>query len=86
MHFAAQGDTVVGRVKTYIQEHLSEEINRANVAKGFFLNPDYLARLFKKETGQTLGKLFAGAAYFRSEEAAVPAGAAGWRNCPKSGV
>ena len=55
MHFAAQGDTVVGRVKTYIQEHLGEEINRANVAKGFFLNPDYLARLFKKETGQTLG-------------------------------
>ena len=25
-------------MKTYIQEHLGEEINRANVAKGFFLN------------------------------------------------
>ncbi len=55
MHFAAQTDTVVGRVKSYVQEHLSEEVNRTNVAKQFFLNPDYLARLFKKETGQTLG-------------------------------
>lgn len=55
IHFIAQADTVIGRVKAYVREHLSEEINRANVAKQFFLNPDYLARLFKKETGQTLG-------------------------------
>lgn len=55
MRFAAQTDTVVGRVKSYVQEHLSEDVNRTNVAKQFFLNPDYLARLFKKETGQTLG-------------------------------
>ncbi|WP_322169151.1 helix-turn-helix domain-containing protein [Acutalibacter caecimuris] len=55
IHFTSQAGTMVGRIKSYVQEHLSEDINRANVAKQFFLNPDYLARLFKKETGQTLG-------------------------------
>ncbi|MCI8624489.1 MAG: helix-turn-helix domain-containing protein [Provencibacterium sp.] len=55
MRFAAQADSVVGRVKSYVQDHLGEEVNRAAIAARFFLNPDYLARLFKKETGQTLG-------------------------------
>ena len=63
MRFAAQTDTVVGRVKSYVQEHLSEDVNRTNVAKQFFLNPDYLARLFKKETGQTLGSYLQAVSY-----------------------
>ncbi|EOH97675.1 response regulator transcription factor [Enterococcus pallens] len=38
----------------YIDRHYTEEINRKTLAEHFFLSPDYLARLFKKETGDTL--------------------------------
>ena len=55
LRFATRADTVIERVKSYVQGHLNEDVNRANIARQFFLNPDYLARLFKKETGQTLG-------------------------------
>ncbi len=52
---AHQGQSVVGQVKGYIKSHYNEEITRATMASLVFLNPDYLARLFKKETGQSLG-------------------------------
>lgn len=52
---AEQSQSVVGRVKEYIHAHLSEEITRTGMAQLVFLNSDYLARIFKKETGQSLG-------------------------------
>lgn len=39
---------------SYIEEHLSEELNREDIASHVYLNPAYLSRLFKKETGQSL--------------------------------
>ena len=47
--------SIVGRVKDYINAHFSEDITRSSMARVVFLNPDYLARIFKKETGQSLG-------------------------------
>lgn len=55
MSFTSESQSVVGRVKEYINSHLSEEITRNSMAKIVYLNSDYLARLFKKETGQSLG-------------------------------
>ena len=55
MNFTSESQSVVGRVKEYINSHLSEEITRNSMAKIVYLNSDYLARLFKKETGQSLG-------------------------------
>ena len=51
----SKSQSVVGRVKEYINSHLSEEITRTNMANMVYLNSDYLARLFKKETNQSLG-------------------------------
>ncbi|CAN7744249.1 response regulator transcription factor [Paenibacillus sp. LjRoot56] len=43
---------MVEAVKQYIAEHLSEsELSREEIANHAFLNPDYLSRVFKKETG-----------------------------------
>ncbi len=38
----------------YIEEHLGEELSREDIANHVYLNPAYLSRLFKKETGQSL--------------------------------
>lgn len=55
INFTQESQSVVGQVKQYINTHLGEEINRTAIASHVFLNPDYLARLFKKETGQSIG-------------------------------
>lgn len=54
MEFADKSQSVVDKMKEYINAHYSEEINRNSLAGIVFLNPDYLARLFKKETGQSI--------------------------------
>lgn len=38
----------------YIAEHLENELRRDELAEAVHLNPDYMARLFKKETGINL--------------------------------
>lgn len=47
--------SVVGRVKDYVDHHFNEDISRNSIARTVFLNPDYLARVFKRETGMSLG-------------------------------
>lgn len=39
------------KAKKYIAQHISEEISRKEVADHVYLNPDYLSKLLKKETG-----------------------------------
>lgn len=51
-----QSQSAVGRVREYIGSHLSEKITRTSMAKLVYLNSDYLARVFKKETGVSLGE------------------------------
>ncbi|MEC0171481.1 response regulator transcription factor [Paenibacillus graminis] len=46
--------SVIERSIRYIQQNVEEEISRASVADYVGLNPTYLSRLFKKETGQNL--------------------------------
>lgn len=43
--------TVVERVIAYIDLHKDRELTREEIASHVFLNPDYLTRIFKKETG-----------------------------------
>lgn len=45
---------VVEEVIRYINENLDREIQRQDLADHVYLHPDYLNRLFKKETGKTL--------------------------------
>ncbi|MEK3914259.1 response regulator [Paenibacillus sp. FSL H7-0331] len=42
------------KVKRYIEENLHEELSRESIASQVYLNPAYMARLFKKESGMSL--------------------------------
>lgn len=44
----------VNEVKRYILEHIHEDIHIEDIANEVFLNKNYLMRLFKKETGNSI--------------------------------
>lgn len=45
----------VNRIIAYIQEHIHESISVSDVAKHFYLNPDYVSRLFKNHVHVSVG-------------------------------
>lgn len=45
---------VVGKVQRYMHDHMHDEFSRELVAKQVYLNPAYLSRMFRKETGFSL--------------------------------
>ena len=51
---ASDQKAVVDKVRRYIGEHLENELRRDELAEYVHLNPDYLTRIFKKETGCTI--------------------------------
>ena len=55
IRFINQEKTVVDTIKDYIEEHLDEDLTREDFAALVFLNADYLAKLFKQETGFSIG-------------------------------
>jgi two-component system response regulator YesN len=59
--FAEQPTTVAEEIKQYIHSHYGEDLTRLSLAEVFYLHPDYLARIFKKETGVSLGTYVIGA-------------------------
>lgn len=50
----AKALSVVEKVKEYIDGNYGQEITRNDIAEQVYLNPDYLSRLFKKETGMSI--------------------------------
>lgn len=50
-----QSTSVAEKVKRYIDENTDQEITRESLAEMVYLNPDYLARIFKKEVGEPIG-------------------------------
>lgn len=49
-----QTSTIVAKAKQYILQHYAEDINRNDVASSVYLTPNYLSKLFNKETGLTI--------------------------------
>ncbi|MBB6633391.1 response regulator [Cohnella thailandensis] len=49
-----QSHSVVEKACRYIDAHLDRELSREALAAQFYLNPDYMDRLFKKETGKSM--------------------------------
>ncbi|MBQ7994199.1 MAG: response regulator [Solobacterium sp.] len=45
---------VTGRIREYIDLHISEKITRDQLADVVYLHPDYLAKIFKEETGMKI--------------------------------
>ena len=57
--YASQNDgdnssSVALTIQNYIQEHLSDNIRKEDLAELMHLNEDYLTRIFKKETGMSI--------------------------------
>lgn len=47
-------ETVVEKIKRYIALHIDEELSRQYIADYIGLSPDYIVKLFKKETGLSI--------------------------------
>lgn len=47
-------EKIVQIVKTFISHNLDQDMTREMIADQVFLHPDYLTRIFKKETGYVL--------------------------------
>lgn len=47
-------DSLVGKARKYIDEHLSEDISRESIAAYVALSENYLSKIFKKETGYSI--------------------------------
>lgn len=47
-------DTIISRIKEYINENYGESITLQDIADKFYLNPSYLSRSFKKAEGKNL--------------------------------
>lgn len=47
-------DRIVGQVQLHVRQHLSEDLKVSTLGQLFFLSPNHLSYLFKKETGYTL--------------------------------
>jgi two-component system response regulator YesN len=55
LHLPQEKGSVVDIVKKYINDHLGEQrLSREDIANFVYLNPDYLTRLFKKQTGLSI--------------------------------
>lgn len=53
--FVAQPKSITEEIKQYIHTHYGDDLTRNDLAEIVYLNPDYLARIFKRETGVSLG-------------------------------
>lgn len=51
---ASRKNCMVSQVKQYIAEHIGEDLSRDLLAGIVYLNPNYLSRLFRNETGKSL--------------------------------
>ncbi|MCC8102761.1 MAG: helix-turn-helix transcriptional regulator, partial [Clostridiales bacterium] len=47
--------SVTEAVKTYVKEHIRENLSREIVANALYMNVDYLGKIYKRETGQSIG-------------------------------
>jgi two-component system, response regulator YesN len=54
VRFSASQKSVASIICDYIDAHYAEDINRNNLGEIVYLDPDYAARLFKKEKGISL--------------------------------
>ena len=50
-----QEKQLIQEIQKYIREHL-DDVSRSQLAEVFFLSPNYLSKLFRKETGDSLSK------------------------------
>lgn len=52
----ADNQAALKKAQKYILSHISEDLSRKEVAEIVYLNPDYLSKLLKKETGMSFSE------------------------------
>ena len=52
--------TVVDRAKTFVESHILGEVNRNQIAEYAHVSPEYLSRVFRRKTGQSLVEYITG--------------------------
>lgn len=70
--------TPVRRAMDYIRRNIDRDLSRADIAEAIYLNPEYLSRLFKRETGSSLND------YILTEKMRVAQALLGDTNIPVS--
>jgi two-component system, response regulator YesN len=55
MEYKGSSSPVASAIE-YIRQNLDRDISRGDIAEAIYLNPEYLSRLFKKETGISLNE------------------------------
>ncbi len=51
---ARKSETIVEKIKRFVEENSGSELSREDIARHVYLSPDYVAKLFKAETGYFL--------------------------------
>lgn len=54
LELTARQETISQKVHRYIKEHYAENIDRNSIAEEFYVNPEYLGKIYKRETGKNL--------------------------------
>ncbi len=49
-----KSDSIVEKAKAYVAMHYGEPVSRTEIAESVYLTPEYMAKIFKKETGISL--------------------------------
>lgn len=50
----AKQQSISQKVHRYIRDHYSENIDRNSIAEEFYVSPEYLGKVYKRETGKSL--------------------------------
>ena len=45
---------LIGQIREYVEQNIHTELTREQIGRDFFMNPDYIARLFRQQTEQSL--------------------------------
>ncbi|RCX09914.1 two-component system response regulator YesN [Anaerobacterium chartisolvens] len=75
-----KSQSVIGKVQSYIAQNIDKEITCEEIAAKVFLNPIYLTRIFKKETGMAVSE------YLQQERLKVAQDLLSRTNMPVSNV
>src|SRR5690606_37142103 len=54
MRALESNDTIVDKIRRYIDLHLDDELSRQYIADHVGLSPDYVVKIFKKEMGLSI--------------------------------
>lgn len=65
---ADNGQVLIRKIRTYIREHISEDISLTRLADVFHYNPFYLSHMYRQLSGESLSEFISSVKFNRSKE------------------